>query len=101
MELNRLRTAHCALGIEAPPSRPSPSRAEGDDFAQLDLFAPRKDLPDKTLFRPDEVAVFFSVSRKTVYAWVESGKLSACKPNDGAIRIFRDSIVAAMNASLK
>ena len=36
-------------------------------------------LPDKELLRPDEVADYFSVSRKTIYAWIDSGKLKAVK----------------------
>ena len=47
-------------------------QAEAGDaeFAQLELpIGP--DLPNKTLFRPDEVAVFFRISRSMVYRWCE------------------------------
>jgi excisionase family DNA binding protein len=101
MEVNRLQSANCKMQNGGPSPRPSPAKDKEEGFAQLELFAPRKDLPDKTLFRADEVAAFFGVNRKTIYNWVECGKLSACKPNGGALRIFRDSIVAAMNTSLK
>lgn len=52
-----------------------------------------KDLPNKSLLRPDEVAEFFSVSRRTVYLWVEMGKLEGVKPVSGILRIFRESVV--------
>lgn len=50
------------------------------------------DLPEKTLLRPDEVAEFFSVSVKTIYAWCDNGSLRTVKIN-GTIRIYRTSIV--------
>jgi len=49
-------------------------------------------LPNKALFRPDEVAEYLSVSRKAVYAWIASGKLEAVKIS-GLIRIHRDEIL--------
>jgi excisionase family DNA binding protein len=48
-------------------------------------------LPEKELLRPDEVAVYFSVSRKTIYSWVDTGKIDAIKVN-GFIRIPREAI---------
>jgi excisionase family DNA binding protein len=36
-------------------------------------------LPDKELLRPDEVAKYLSVTRKTVYLWVDSGILEAVR----------------------
>ena len=49
------------------------------------------DLPNKKLLRPDEVAAFFQVSRKTIYAWIKCGHLEAVKPGR-AIRIPREAI---------
>ena len=51
-----------------------------------------KSLPDKPLFRPDEVAVFFGVSKKTVYFWIEKGKLPAVKIAGNILRIPKKSI---------
>jgi len=76
--------------------------------AGLKIFEPEKlapplgaDLPNKTLLRPDEVARFFSVSRKTVYGWVGTGKLTACHPNGGALRIFRASVASLVRETTK
>ncbi len=54
------------------------------------------DLPNKTLFRPGEVAKFFGVSRATIYRWVEFGLLEGCKPTEGSLRIFRNSVIALL-----
>ena len=48
-------------------------------------------LPDKLFLRPDEAAKFLSITRKTIYLWVEQGKLDAVKIN-GLIRIPREAI---------
>lgn len=50
-------------------------------------------LPSKTLLRVAEVASFFGVSNKTIYNWVETGKLLATNPSGGSLRIFRDSVM--------
>jgi len=52
-----------------------------------------KDLPNKSLLRPDEVASFFGVSKRTVYGWVDIGKLEGVKPTQGILRIFRESVI--------
>lgn len=49
-------------------------------------------LPDKPLFRVDEVADYFSVSKQTIYLWIDHGHLKAEKYNR-IIRIPRQSIV--------
>jgi len=51
-----------------------------------------QDLPHKTLLRPDEVAVFLSVSLKTVYRWYRSGLIEGTKVKR-SLRIFRESIL--------
>ena len=38
-----------------------------------------QDLPDKTLLRPRDVAVFLSVSLKTVYRWYRQGSITGIK----------------------
>lgn len=55
-----------------------------------------EDLPDKTLLRPDEVALFLSISLKTVYRWYHSGIIEGIKFKR-SLRIYRDSIVKLMD----
>ncbi len=47
---------------------------------------------EKRLLRPDEVAAFLSVSKWTIYRWVEEGRLRATKVGPGCLRIFSDSV---------
>lgn len=49
-------------------------------------------LPQKSLFRVDEVADYFSISERCVRLWIEHGHLSAEKVV-GSVRISRDSIL--------
>lgn len=51
-----------------------------------------RDLPRKTLFRPDEVARFLSVSLKTILRWYHSGVIEGVKPGR-SLRIYRESVV--------
>jgi excisionase family DNA binding protein len=51
-----------------------------------------QDLPQKTLLRPDEVAIFLSVSLKTVYRWYRSGLIDGTKVKR-SLRIFRTSVL--------
>jgi excisionase family DNA binding protein len=53
---------------------------------------PFSDLPHKTLLRPDEVALFLSVSLKTVYRWYRTGLIEGTKVKR-SLRIYRDSIL--------
>jgi excisionase family DNA binding protein len=53
---------------------------------------PFDDLPQKTLLRPDEVALFLSVSLKTVYRWYRTGLIEGTKVKR-SLRIYRDSIL--------
>jgi len=50
-------------------------------------------LPDKDLFRVDEVAEYYTVSVKTVYRWIEKGALISIKIG-GIIRIPREAILS-------
>ena len=47
----------------------------------------------KTLVRVGEAAELLSVSRWTIYRWVEEGRLRGTKIGKGSLRIFRQSIV--------
>jgi excisionase family DNA binding protein len=49
-------------------------------------------LPQKSLFRIDEVAAYFSVSERTIRLWIEHGHLAGEKIV-GSIRISRESIM--------
>lgn len=49
-------------------------------------------LPDKSLFRVDEVADYFGFSRSTIYLWIDHGILKAEKYR-GSLRISRVSIL--------
>ncbi len=50
------------------------------------------DLPDKKLFRVEEVAEFFSVTTRTIYLWIEHGHLEAERTPTKSIRITRESV---------
>ena len=49
-------------------------------------------LPDKDLFRIDEVARYFSVSERTIWLWIQHGKLQT-KKMVGSTRVLKDSIL--------
>lgn len=55
-------------------------------------------LPMKALFRPDEVATYFNVSRSVIYLWVDHGILEAEKYH-GTIRIPRQAIIGCRLAN--
>jgi excisionase family DNA binding protein len=57
-------------------------------------------LPEKDLFRVDEVATYFSITTRTVRSWILSGKLPAEKIV-GTIRISRDSVLNLKKSLLK
>jgi len=51
------------------------------------------DLPNKDLLRPDEVAKYFSLSVKTIYGWIDTGKLNAVRIGPSkVIRIPHENI---------
>jgi excisionase family DNA binding protein len=52
---------------------------------------------EQSLLRVDEVAKLLSVSRWTVYRWVEEGRLQGTKLNRGSLRIFRASVTALVD----
>jgi excisionase family DNA binding protein len=51
------------------------------------------DLPNKELLRVEEVAEYFSVTKKTIYLWIEHGHLDADKIAGSVIRITRTSVM--------
>lgn len=50
-------------------------------------------LPDRPL-RVDEVAEYWSVTVRTVYLWIEHGKLTIAPTPSGAIRVTRESVIS-------
>jgi len=48
---------------------------------------------EKTLLRVGEAAELLSVSRWTIYRWVEEGRLRGTKIGKGSLRIFRQSVL--------
>ena len=49
---------------------------------------------NKYLLRVDEAAMLLSVSRWTIYRWVQEGRLEATKVGKGSLRIFQSSVAA-------
>jgi len=52
---------------------------------------------EKRLLRPDEAAALLSVSRWTIYRWLEEGKIRGTKLGKGTLRIFRESLDVWIN----
>lgn len=50
-------------------------------------------LPEKAYYRPDEIAEYFSVSKRTVYVWIDTGKLPAIKIAGTTVRVSRESLL--------
>jgi excisionase family DNA binding protein len=80
-------------GIEKMKNFPSPTI--------LPPISAINDLPQKTLLTPAQVASFFNVSKYTIYTWAEIGKLRACNPSGGCLRIFRESVIDLFRESDK
>jgi len=49
-------------------------------------------LPDKQLFRVDEVANYFDVEERTIRLWIEHGKLGATRIAGSTIRVSREAM---------
>jgi len=54
---------------------------------------------NKTLLRVGETAELLSVSRWTIYRWVEEGRLRGTKLGKGSLRIFRESVVGLIKSN--
>jgi excisionase family DNA binding protein len=54
---------------------------------------------EKPLLRVGEAAELLSVSRWTIYRWVEEGRLRGTKIGKGSLRIFRESIVGLVESN--
>lgn len=53
----------------------------------------------KPLLRVGEAAELLSVSRWTIYRWVEEGRLRGTKIGKSSLRIFRESLVALIESN--
>ena len=59
-------------------------------------------LPDKELLRPDEVAAYFSLSVKTIYGWIATGKLEAVKIGPSqSIRITKEAVESIIQPAIQ
>ena len=56
------------------------------------------DIPEKRMFRADEVAEILDVSLPTVYRWCEHGKIDFIRIG-GSIRIKRECVVSVIKFS--
>jgi excisionase family DNA binding protein len=54
-------------------------------------------LQDKRLLRVDETAKILSVSRWTVYRWVDAGRLGGTRIGTGSLRIFSETVAALID----
>jgi excisionase family DNA binding protein len=54
------------------------------------------DLPLKKTFRPDEIAAFLSLSRRTVYRWIKAGRLPSLRLG-GSVRVLREDLIKAVS----
>lgn len=54
------------------------------------------DLPLKKTLRPDEIAAFLSLSRRTVYRWIKAGRLPSLRLG-GSVRVLREDLIKAVS----
>jgi excisionase family DNA binding protein len=57
------------------------------------------DIPEKRLFRPNEVANIFGVAIKTVYRWCDSGKMDFIRIGPRMMRVKRESVIKFIRIS--
>lgn len=55
------------------------------------------DIPNKALFRPDELAVILNVSTRTIYYWISVGTIRARKIGVHTLRITKDEVERMCN----
>lgn len=56
-------------------------------------------LPRKPFFRPGEAASIFCRHTRTVYRWVDEGKIDAVRTPGGGLLIPRASIITIVSAA--
>ena len=57
-------------------------------------------LPDKEWLRPDEVADYFSMSVKTIYNWIDKGKIKAVRVGESKILRIKREFVKKMTQKI-
>jgi len=57
-------------------------------------------LPNKQLFRVDEVAEILQCSKRTVYYHIEYGRLDGLRIGQRSVRVTRDSILGLLRGAL-
>lgn len=72
-----------------PKPRTEPQPEPRDD---TEVLTDDSTLPNKSLFRIDEVARYFNVSERTIRLWIDHKHLE-CEKIVGSIRIPRESIL--------
>jgi excisionase family DNA binding protein len=53
---------------------------------------PVRGSPDRPTVSVKEASALVDVSRRTIYNWIEAGKVEYVRPVGGSIRIFTDSL---------
>ncbi len=48
-------------------------------------------LPDKLFFKVSELADILQVEKKTLYSWIDTGRLDAVKIGGWAVRVTREA----------
>lgn len=59
------------------------------------------ELPDKELFRPDELAAIFRVSKQTIYLWIETGELEAVRIGKKTLRVKKRDVMKIVRPALE
>jgi excisionase family DNA binding protein len=57
------------------------------------------DLPDKPTYTVTEFAFGFSVSKRTVYLWIQTGKVKTVRTPGGSLRIPREYVMSECQLS--
>jgi excisionase family DNA binding protein len=68
----------------------------------IDRLADRlRELPNKSLLNPDEVASVLRISTRTVRRLRDEGEIEGVRIGGRALKFFRDSVVAYLRRQLK
>lgn len=57
------------------------------------------EIPRKPLFRADEVAEIFGVSRRTIYRWHDEGRIDGIKVSANVLRFERAELIRILDKS--
>ena len=59
------------------------------------------EFPEKELFRPDELAAIFRVSKRVIYRWIETGELEAVRIGKNTLRVKRRDAVSIVRPAIE